>query len=36
MYIRFDSPRVWIYVLMIVLGMVWGVRLIYLTLASAR
>ena len=25
------SPRIWIYVAMIVGGLVWGVRMIYLT-----
>jgi hypothetical protein len=32
---RFDSPRIWIYVAMIVLGMIWGIRFIYLSTRGA-
>ena len=31
MNIRFGTERLWIYVLMIVLGMAWGIRFIHLT-----
>jgi len=36
MIIKFGSARVWIYVLMIVLGMIWGIRFIYLASSAAR